>query len=173
MGRQNLQRKKGHEPIQIKNLFHGREAGSRVALLAGCHENIEHCSIVRIIARCDIERIGNILAEPTIEKISIRIFEMALQQLFVPALDEDEKAQSAPIQFYRRVCGARSWNSCGEEQFARNLLGNVTGILHRIVQVNLLQAMEFLPLGSLIEIQGQGRLAIDGPKAAEMPFEVK
>jgi len=98
---------------------------------------------------------------------------MSFEKLLVPAFHQDKQPECAPVQFGRGVSGARGRNACRQEQFAGDLLGNIAAILDGVVQMNLLQTMETLPFGILVEVQGEGRLAVDRAKAAEVALEMK
>src|SRR5262245_56988603 len=96
---------------------------------------------------------------------------MAFQKCFVPALCQDIEAEVASVQLHSRVRGARHRHASFEEYFARELLSEVSLVLNRVVEAQLLQSVKALTAGKFVEIQGKGRFVVDGAETAGGPFK--
>src|SRR5881409_2057435 len=97
---------------------------------------------------------------------------MLLEKLLVPPLHQHVEAKIPPVELNQRVAGSRRRDARRQKHLAANLLAQITGVLHGIVQMYLLQAMKALALSRPLEVQRQRRLVIQGSKTAQTAFEM-
>ena len=94
------------------------------------------------------------------------------EELFVPALGQHIQPEPPPVQAHRGIARARHGHARLFKQLAAEFVGNITWVLHRIVERDFFQSMKSLALGKLVEVQRQSRFVFDRPKAACRPFEM-
>src|SRR5437588_9778374 len=117
--------------------------------------------ILRAVPAIHFQRFGNVASGATVVKIALGRFEMTMNELFVPALQQNVEARLTIIDFNESMSSARTGHPHFQEQFARQRLRQVTRILHRIVQADLLQSMKPLAGRKLAEVERDRRLLVD------------
>jgi hypothetical protein len=73
------------------------EPGGVVVLRRGTGEFLEPLAIVAVVARLDLERVGDVLGEAAVVEIALRVLEVSFEELFVPALHQDVELRSTPV----------------------------------------------------------------------------
>ena len=124
-----------------------------VRLCCGLGELCKLGAIPFFVSRVNLEPGINFSAAACIIKVSFGRGEVSLEELFVRSFQQDVETQRAPIQAYQGVARAGRWNPNVVEEIPRHGLAQVTGILHRIVQMDLAQTVKLLAGSKLVEIK--------------------
>src|SRR5258706_13637883 len=96
--------------------------------------------------------------------ISTRLGKVTFQELFIDAFDEHVKAEPAVVERHDGMTRARRRHTGRLEHLPAQLLREITRILHRVVQVKLLEPMEGLPGGLSVKVDGERRAVFQRPE---------
>src|SRR6185436_16154611 len=86
---------------------------------------------------------------------------MTPDELLVPSFQQNVKPRVASIYVHKSVSGTRRRHAYVVKQITRQRLAEITGVLYRVVKVNLLQAVKRLSVGELVEIERERRFVVD------------
>ena len=149
------------EAFDIEKLFEPRETLDHVGLARGLDQALEVGAIVGVFAGINFESGTDFTTSAAVVKVSLRGSEVALYELFVGALDENEQAQVAAIDGDERVTGPRGRDAKGVEEVTGKLLAKVGGVLDGVVEMNFGEAAKALAGSELVEVERERRLGID------------
>ena len=104
-----------------------------------------------------MQGLSDLAQESAIVKISPVVAEIMANKFFIEALLEHVKSEVAPIEQDARMGAARGRDSGGAKEFPADNLGHEAGVLHGIIEVDLVDAVKFLVLVEFIEVERESR----------------
>src|SRR5207248_1817171 len=110
--------------------------------------------------------------EAAVVEVAAVAAEVAAQEILVVAFLDVVKAAPPAGDGDDGVGDARGGDAGAAEQLATEQLRQVAGVLQRVGQVELVQAVEALALDELVHVDGHGRLGVDALEAAGRPLQV-
>src|SRR5205823_9372348 len=117
------------------------QADDWIGLATRTDQDVDQGAVIRVIAG-GVHQPGDILANSAVIQITVRVAKMLFEELLVPPFKQHEQPERPSVQINGGVSSPRRWDPGRQEKLARDLFGNITRILNRIVQGDLLQSVE-------------------------------
>ena len=154
--------REGDEVLNIQHFLQPLQSFCRVLLRGRIDQRLEIGSIRFGIPRQDFQLLVHIaVAGAAIVEITFgRRAKVSLDERFICTLHQHANAQIPAIQVHQRGRGAWREHPQLIEQPAGQLLAQPRRVLHRIVQMNLAQAVKAASGDKLVKVQRQRRLGV-------------
>src|SRR4029079_1149127 len=102
---------------------------------------------------------------PPFIEVAADILEVTTEELLVVGFRDQVKTMLNTVQGQCGIINPRDRNPGGLKDPSTQSLADVSGVLHGIIQRNLMQSVKTLAWNEFIEIQSQSRLIIRWPEA--------
>ena len=133
----HVQREKGEKTVQIEQRLESTEPLIWIFFHYCRRQGFDLGLVVGMFATIDSEGFVHIGSVATVVEVSLGVFEIAAEELFVPTFRQDVEAEFAPIEFDQRIIGARHGHARFVEKFAAKFVADVRGILCGVIERNL------------------------------------
>ena len=164
--RHDLKRHVGEEAIHVEQGIHACVPLSGVRESAGSRQCVEVLPVRRLLAGVELEVLVNVPQEASVVEVAGGIGVVAGKEGTVEALFQHVEPEVPAIEREQGVRRARRRDAGPAVQVAADQLGHAAGILHRVVEVELVEPKDLLAGHELVGVQGEGRVFVDAPGGA-------
>ena len=167
-----LERHEAHEHGNVDERFERGPALHHVALAARSRECAHVTAVARTLAAVELERRVDVLAEPAVVEVALAVGEPAREEALVEALLQHVQAHVALVDAHACVRDAHRRIAGGAEDLGAQPIRDEARILHRIVEVELLEPVKERRAFELVELDGQCRAVVEVAVAARCALEL-